>query len=267
MALDFETGQESWRIFRIMAEFVEGFEVMSPLDKAVSIFGSARTRPGDKYYQECEETARLLAEAGFTIITGGGPGIMEAGNKGAYDAGGRSVGLNIVLPHEQVSNKYQTISMDFHYFYARKVMFTKYAAAFVCFPGGFGTMDELFETLTLIQTHKVNPLPVILYGSKYWSGLIQWLKSALAPEYIDAGDTDIFKLVDSPQEVLKLVKQGVKKPWWGQPIRPAIKSNGKAAGSARLSASPRSPVRRNDQADDGPIRRVSRFGSRRKRQK
>src|SRR5690606_21514819 len=150
----------SWRIFRIMAEFVEGFEMMAPLGPAVSVFGSARTSPQAKYFKECEETSRLLAEAGFAVITGGGPGIMEAGNKGAYEAGGQSVGLNITLPQEQEGNKYQTLSLDFHYFYARKVMFTKYADAFVCFPGGYGTLDEFFETMTLIQTLKIEPFPV-----------------------------------------------------------------------------------------------------------
>lgn len=214
MTLDFNNGMDSWRIFRIMAEFVEGFEVMAPLGKAVSIFGSARTRPDDKYYLAAEETARLLAKAGFAIITGGGPGIMEAGNKGAYEAGGESVGLNITLPQEQEGNRYQTISLDFHYFYARKVMFTKYASAYVCFPGGYGTLDELFETLTLIQTLKIEPIPVVLYGSDYWGGLIDWLHKSLAPHFIDGEDTKIFKVVDSPQEAVKLVKQGVKKPWW-----------------------------------------------------
>src|SRR6185312_13327967 len=143
---------ESWRVFRIMSEFVEGFEVLDRLSKAVSIFGSARTHPDDPMYEAAETTARLLVRSKFAVITGGGPGIMEAGNKGAFEAGGTSVGLNISLPHEQESNRYQTISLDFHYFYARKVMFVKYAAAFICFPGGYGTLDEFFETLTLIQT-------------------------------------------------------------------------------------------------------------------
>lgn len=206
--------QESWRIFRIMSEFVEGFEVMSKVGPAVSLFGSARTKPDDKYYKEAVETSRLLAKAGFAVITGGGPGIMEAGNKGAYEANGESVGLNITLPHEQEGNKYQTISLDFHYFYARKVMFVKYADAFICFPGGFGTLDEFFETLTLIQTAKIAPFPIILYGSKFWGGLVDWMKTQLTPDFIGAGDVNIFRLVDSPAAVVKLVKQGVKKPWW-----------------------------------------------------
>jgi hypothetical protein len=206
--------QESWRIFRIMAEFVEGFEVMAKVGNAVSIFGSARIKPTDKYYKDCVETARLLAKAKFTVITGGGPGIMEAGNKGAHDAGGESVGLNITLPQEQEGNKYQTISLDFHYFYARKVMFTKYADAFICFPGGFGTLDEFFEVLTLVQTTKIEPFPIILYGSKFWSGLIDWIKQQLQPRFIDGEDVGIFRIVDSPAECVKQVKAGVKKPWW-----------------------------------------------------
>src|SRR5438270_8121311 len=186
-------GQDTWRIFRIMAEFVEGFEVMAPVKRAVSIFGSARTPPDDPYYHAAEETARLLAKAGFSVITGGGPGIMEAANKGAFEAGGTSVGLNITLPQEQEGNRYQTITLDFHYFYARKVMFVKYASAFVCFPGGFGTLDEFFETLTLIQTLKVEAFPVLLYGSEHWNGLIGWIREQLIPEYIDPEDIDVFR--------------------------------------------------------------------------
>jgi len=147
-------GQDSWRIFRIMAEFVEGFETMARVGGAVTIFGSARTKPADRYYKAAEQTAALLAKDGFGVITGGGPGIMEAANKGAFEAGGMSVGCNITLPQEQEANKYQTITLDFHYFYARKVMFVKYAQAFICFPGGFGTLDEFFEIVTLIQTLK-----------------------------------------------------------------------------------------------------------------
>jgi uncharacterized protein (TIGR00730 family) len=209
-----ETGGDSWRIFRIMAEFVEGFEVLSAIGPAVSIYGSARTRPQHHFYQQAEETGRLLAKAGLAVITGGGPGIMEAGNKGAFEAGGTSVGLNITLPQEQEANRYQTISLDFHYFYARKVMFTKYSSAFVYFPGGYGTMDELFEMLTLIQTLKVEAFPVVLYGSKYWGGLVKWLRECLRPRYVDPEDIDIFKLADSPREVVQIVRQGMHKPWW-----------------------------------------------------
>ena len=206
--------QDSWRIFRIMAEFIEGFEALASIRRAVTIFGSARTRPGEAAYVAAEQTGRLLARAGFAIITGGGPGIMEAANKGAFEAGGQSVGCNITLPQEQEANKYQTISLDFHYFYARKVMFVKYAKAFVCFPGGFGTLDEFFETITLIQTLKTEPMPVILYGSKYWNGLRDWIKTSLNGRFIDAEDVDIFKIVDTPEEVVSWIKRGTRRPWW-----------------------------------------------------
>src|SRR5688572_16914581 len=207
-------GTDSWRIFRIMAEFVEGFEVLGGVGRAVSIFGSARTRPDDPYYKAAEETSRLLAKSKLAVITGGGPGIMEAGNKGAFDAGGTSVGLNITLPQEQEGNRYQTIKLDFHYFYARKVMFTKYSAAYICFPGGYGTMDELFEVLTLIQTLKVAPFPVVLFGSKYWQGLVNWCEECLLPGYMDREDIDIFRVVDTPKDAVRVVRQGLKKPWW-----------------------------------------------------
>src|SRR5258708_37610060 len=206
-------GRDSWRIFRIMAEFVEGFEVMAPVGKAVSIFGSARTKVNTKYYKEAEETARLFAKAGFGVITGGGPGIMEAANKGAFEAKGHSIGLNITLAQEQEGNRYQTISLDFHYFYARKVMFVKYSSAFVCFPGGYGTLDEFFETMTLIQTLKVEAFPVVLYGRKHWQGLIDWMQG-LSPHFIDPEDNDIYKVVDDPHECVKLVRAGLKKHWW-----------------------------------------------------
>jgi len=210
-----QLGTDSWRIFRIMAEFVEGFEVMANAGPAVSVFGSARTRPDDPMYKAAEETSRLLAKEGLAVITGGGPGIMEAGNKGAFEAGGKSIGLNITLPQEQEGNRYQTISLDFHYFYARKVMFVKYASAFICFPGGFGTLDEFFEVLTLVQTLKVEAYPIILYGSSYWTGLKAWLaEQLLKGKFIDPEDVDIFRIVDSPKDAVRLVKQGMKKPWW-----------------------------------------------------
>jgi uncharacterized protein (TIGR00730 family) len=221
---------ESWRIFRIMAEFVEGFEVMAQVGKAVSIFGSARTAPSDRYYKEAEETARLFAKSKFSVITGGGPGIMEAANKGAFEAKGQSIGLNITLPQEQEGNRYQTIGLDFHYFYARKVMFVKYSEAFICFPGGYGTLDEFFETLTLIQTLKVAAFPVVLYGSKHWRGLDAWMRE-LSPHFIDPEDSEIFKLVDDPEECVKIVRAGVKKPWWhpieAQAIQAAVKQGEK----------------------------------------
>jgi uncharacterized protein (TIGR00730 family) len=209
-----EDGQESWRVFRIMTEFVEGFEELAKVGDAVSIFGSARTKPENKYYKEAEETARLLANAGLAIITGGGPGIMEAANKGAFDAGRTSIGLNISLPHEQETNRYQTISLDFHYFYARKVMFVKYASAFICFPGGYGTLDEFFETLTLVQTMKIEAFPILLYGSEYWGGLIEWIRARLIPEFIDGEDIDIFRIVDTPEQAVKEVRRGMREHWW-----------------------------------------------------
>jgi len=229
--------KESWRIFRIMAEFVEGFEVMGPVGQAVSIFGSARTRPDHSHYHAAERTAHLLAKAGFAVITGGGPGIMEAANKGAFECGGESIGLNITLPQEQEANKYQTISLDFHYFYARKVMFVKYASAFVCFPGGYGTLDEFFETITLVQTLKVEAFPIILYGSDYWGGLVEWMRKRLRPSFIDPEDIDIFRVVDRPEDVVKLVKLGVKSPWW-RPLDTELEldgGNGRPKGATPLS--------------------------------
>src|SRR5689334_13237065 len=177
---------------------------MASVGPAVSIFGSARTKPQEKYYKAAEQTAALLAKAGFAVITGGGPGIMEAGNKGAFEAGDKSIGLNITLPQEQEANKYQTISLDFHYFYARKVMFVKYASAFVCFPGGYGTLDEFFETMTLIQTLKVQPFPIILFGSEYWKGLAEWMTRTLVSRFIDEEDLAIFRIVDTPEQVVEI---------------------------------------------------------------
>ena len=231
---------DGWRVFRIMAEFVEGFEALAPLGKAVTIFGSARTQPRSPEYQAAEKTARLLARAGFAVITGGGPGIMKAGNKGAFESPGTSVGLNISLPHEQESNKYQSITLDFHYFYARKVMFVKYASAFICFPGGYGTLDEFFETLTLIQTMKIEAFPIILFGSAYWSGLVDWMRKTLMPHYADGEDIGIFRIVDTPQEAVRLVKQGTRKHWW----RPASREMRDAAGNdAQLRHSPLAAAR------------------------
>ncbi|HSV86992.1 MAG TPA: TIGR00730 family Rossman fold protein [Levilinea sp.] len=196
------TGTDPWRVLRIQGEFVEGFDTLAELGPAVSIFGSARTAVDAPMYQAAVETARLLAEAGLAIITGGGPGIMEAGNKGAQQGGGISVGLNIELPFEEQSNPYVDISIDFHYFFVRKMMFVKYAQAFVIFPGGFGTMDELFESLTLIQTGKIRNFPVILFGSAYWEGLRAWLKDQMeAGGMISPGDIDRMVVTDSPEEV------------------------------------------------------------------
>jgi uncharacterized protein (TIGR00730 family) len=205
---------DAWRIFRILAEFVDGFETLNPVGPAVSIFGSARTKTDDPYYLAAQETAALLVKEKFAVITGGGPGIMEAGNKGAFETGGTSVGLNITLPREQVTNPYVTTSLDFHFFYARKVMFLKYASAFVFFPGGYGTLDEFFETVTLIQTLKAEPFPVILYGTRYWTGLVEWMRAQMISRYIDTEDLDIFRLVDRPQDAVSLVLEGQKRRWW-----------------------------------------------------
>jgi len=194
---------ESWRVFRIMGEFVEGFDELTRLGPAVSIFGSARTPPEDPLYQQCTETARLLGEAGFSIITGGGPGIMQAANKGAHAAGVPSVGLNIELPFEQDQNPYADLKIHFRYFFVRKTMFVKYAQAFVIFPGGFGTLDELFESLTLIQTGKIRDFPVVLFGSDYWDGLLDWLKGTVAENgKVSPGDMDLFTVTDSPEEAV-----------------------------------------------------------------
>lgn len=199
--------EDPWRVFRIMAEFVEGFDDMSKIGDAVSIFGSARTKKTDRYYKLAEKTSSLLVQEGFAVITGGGPGIMEAGNKGATEADGESVGLNIDLPFEQKANPYVKTLINFHYFFCRKVMFVKYAKAFVIFPGGYGTMDELFESLTLIQTKRIETFPVILVGSQYWQGLLDWLKNTMAVEKnIDVSDLNMFKVVDTAEEVVKEIK-------------------------------------------------------------
>ena len=199
--------EETWRVFRIMSEFVEGFDIMSQMPAAVSVFGSARVAPQDRYYAEAERLAALLVGHGFAVITGGGPGIMEAANKGAAEAGGKSIGLNIYLPEEQVANPYQTVSLDFRYFFCRKVMFVRYAVAFICFPGGFGTMDEFFESMTLIQTHKTERFPVILIGSDFWSQLLSWIKQHLlaSPAYISPSDLDLFTVTDDVEQAAQQV--------------------------------------------------------------
>ncbi len=197
---------DPWRVFRIMSEFVEGFDVLSHIPPSVAIFGSARIKPEEPAYIAAVETARLLAKAGFGIITGGGPGIMEAGNKGAQEGDNVSVGCNIELPFEQGPNPYLDISLDFRYFFVRKTMFVKYAEAFIIFPGGFGTMDELFEALLLIQTKKVSHFPVILYDSKYWGGLINWIRDTmLVTEKILPEDAGLLLLSDDPEEICKIV--------------------------------------------------------------
>ena len=207
---DFTT-EEPWRIFRIMAEFVEGFEVLSKIGPAVSIFGSSRLKPTSKYYKIAEELGYLLAKSGYAIITGGGPGIMEAANKGAKKAGGKSIGLNIEVPIVQKPNPYVEELLTFKYFFCRKVMFVKYAKAFVIFPGGFGTMDELFEALTLIQTKRVPKFPVIIIGKDYWKGLINWLENTMLEEdCIEEKDLKLFKTAESAQEALAIIKNFYK---------------------------------------------------------
>jgi hypothetical protein len=196
--------EESWRVFRIMAEFVEAIDALSKIQRAVSIFGSARTRPEDPFYQKAEYLGRRLVEKGFGVITGGGPGIMEAANKGAAEAGGKSVGMNIRLPFEQKPNPYANISIDYRYFFIRKVMFVKYAVAYIILPGGFGTMDELFEALTLIQTRRIKSFPVILMGSAYWQGLLHWLKETLLTDgMILPEDLDLIQVIDDPDEAVR----------------------------------------------------------------
>ncbi|WP_207061268.1 TIGR00730 family Rossman fold protein [Motiliproteus sp. SC1-56] len=196
-------GEETWRLFRILAEFTEGFDRLSDLGFAISIFGSARLLPDSTYYNQAHTLARRLGEEGFAIITGGGPGIMEAGNRGAADAGVTSVGLNIRLPQEQQPNPYQNQSLDFRYFFARKAMFVKYSVGYVCLPGGYGTLDEFFEALTLMQTMKVYPLPLILFGKKFWGGLMDWIRDCPLQEgLVSPQDLDIVTLTDDVEEVV-----------------------------------------------------------------
>ncbi len=199
--------EETWRIFKIMAEFVEGIDVMSRIGPAVSIFGSSRTTPDNPYYGQAVELAAKLVQANFAVITGGGPGIMEAANKGAFEAGGQSVGLNIWLPLEQEANDYQNVSLEFHYFFVRKVMFMKYAVAIVCFPGGFGTMDEFFESMTLIQTEKLRPMPVVLIGRSFWDRVRDWLHDTMLGTHgnISPEDLDLFAITDDIDEVVELI--------------------------------------------------------------
>ena len=200
------THTDPWRVFRIMGEFVEGFDELASLNRGISIFGSARSKPKDEDYKAAEETAALLAAEGFAVITGGGPGIMEAANKGAFEAGGLSIGCNIELPFEQRPNAYQTRSLTFKYFFVRKMMFVKYSLGFIIFPGGFGTFDELFEALTLIQTKKIRNFPIVLFGSTYWTGMLNWLRDVvLAEGKISEDDFRMLHITDSPSEVVEIV--------------------------------------------------------------
>jgi len=198
--------EDPWRIFRIMAEFVDSFETLSQVGPGVTIFGSARTSPRDKYYKAAVELGRQLARHNFAVITGGGPGIMEAANKGASRTKGKSVGLNIELPHEQSGNPYSNIPVHFHYFFSRKVCFVKYSIAFVFMPGGFGTLDEFFEVLTLVQTQRIPRFPLILFGKKHWQGLLTWIESTLGKgRYISAGDMELVTITDDPQVAVNII--------------------------------------------------------------
>ena len=200
------THTDTWRVFRIMGEFVEGFDDLATVTRGVAIFGSARTPADSPFYAAAQETAALLARAGYSVITGGGPGIMEAANRGAFEASGASIGCNIELPFEQAPNPYQTRSLKFKYFFVRKTMFVKYSNAFVIFPGGFGTLDELFEALTLIQTRKIKNFPVILFGAEFWAGMLDWLENTiLKNKYIAAHDRNLLYLTDSPAEIVEIV--------------------------------------------------------------
>jgi|CXWL01.1.fsa_nt_gi uncharacterized protein (TIGR00730 family) len=204
--LKIRRSSDSWRVLRILGEFVWGFENLQSVAGGVSIFGSARTLPDHPMYRAAEDTARLFAKAGVPVITGGGPGIMEAANKGAFEAGGISIGCNIELPHEQRVNPYLTSSLDFKFFFVRKTMFVKYAIGFVVFPGGFGTLDELFESLTLIQTGKVTDFPVVLFGTEYWAGMVDWIRDRmLTDKYISPTDLRLFTVTDDPMVVVKTI--------------------------------------------------------------
>jgi len=213
-------GDESWRLFRIISEFTEGFETLADIGFAVTLFGSARTKPEDPYYQAAEQIAAMLADEGFSIISGGGPGIMEAANKGGTEHGATSVGLNIELPYEQVANDFQNLSLEFRYFFARKVMFVKYSMGYVCMPGGFGTLDEFFESLTLMQTNKIYRMPLVLYGIEFWEGLLGWMRTKLIERgTISIEDFDLITLTDDPREVVAIMKQ--HREWKKEMIRNA----------------------------------------------
>jgi len=208
--LDAISVNDSWRLFKILAELVDGFETLSDIYPCVSIFGSSRVTPKDETYEKTVEIARKLAESGYHIITGGGPGIMEAGNKGAKEGGGKSIGLNIRLPMEQDPNPYADIQLDFKYFFVRKVLFVKYAQAYVGMPGGFGTLDEIFEAITLIQTKRIKPFPVILVGSDYWGALWEWVRgNLLKRKFISSEDADLVTILEDPDEIVKAIKRSV----------------------------------------------------------
>lgn len=203
---------EAWRVFRIQAELIDGIETLNELGPAVTVFGSSRLPPGDPYYEAAVATGRLLADMGVSVITGGGPGIMEGANKGNFNSGSRSVGLNIALPHEQTPNPFQNVSLTFHYFFTRKLMFVKYACGFIIFPGGFGTLDELFEALTLVQTERIRHFPIVMVGRDYWQGLIDWLHAqAVRRHCLDAGDLELLTLVDTAEEAAAIIQSHLER--------------------------------------------------------
>ena len=240
--------RETWRLFRILSEFVDGFEAMTEIGPAVTLFGSARTRPDDKHYQLAVTCAQRLVEKDFAVITGGGPGIMEAGNRGAFDAGGKSVGLNIKLPMEQKPNRFQTHELDFRYFFVRKVMFVKYAVGFVIFPGGFGTMDEFFEAVTLIQTHKIQPFPVVCIGHDFFDGLVDWIKRVMLNQYatISLKDLDLFRVTDSIDEAVQIIDDAYDRETWLKRTTPALPGD-----SINLALHTRAAQRPLDQPAEG----------------
>ncbi|MFQ5951991.1 MAG: TIGR00730 family Rossman fold protein [Candidatus Omnitrophota bacterium] len=204
--------EEPWRVFRIMSEFVDGIETLRSIEKAVSIFGSSRLKKNHKYYALAERTAQLFAEHGYAVMTGAGEGVMEAANKGARNAGGKSIGLNIIIPQEQRPNRYITLPLEFRYFFIRKFMFAKYSKAFVAFPGGFGTMDEVFEVLALVQTQRVDPFPIVLVGKSYWKGMLDWIKRrCLELGAVDNRDLGIFAVIDEPKKIVKYVSDFYQK--------------------------------------------------------
>lgn len=214
----------SWAVFRIMAEFVTAYETLNRIGPCISIFGSARTKPDNEYYQQAVKVAEMLVQNDFGVITGGGPGIMEAGNRGAQNAGGISVGLNITLPHEQSSNPYidPDALIDFHYFFVRKVAFVKYAQGFICFPGGFGTLDEFFEVLTLVQTKKIDLVPIVLVGTEFWGDMMDWIKKTILNDFhnISEGDLELFKLTDDLDEAIAHIKDFYEDSKGGHRLRP-----------------------------------------------
>ncbi len=246
-------GEETWRLFRILSEFVDGFEAMSDVGAAVSVFGSSQMKADHPDYRKAIECAKLLVEHDFAVITGGGPGIMEAANRGAQEAGGRSIGLNINLPMEQPANVYQTHTLNFRYFFVRKVMFVKYSSGFICFPGGFGTMDEFFESLTLIQTLKVDPFPVVCIGHEFWDGLIDWMNQTMLKKYatIKEHDTQLFRVTDDVAEAVKLVSDCYRDKCWLGPTPPIISeaAASRTAEGTRTGIEPRRDhVRREDKS-------------------